>query len=84
MSGEFMSRQSLDRGFLQNFLGYSPRWYKHTVLGFLALNPLLFAVDPYLAGWVLLFEFIFALAMSLRCYPCSRAGCSPSKRSRSE
>ena len=46
MSGEFMSRQSLGRGLLQNFLGYSPRWYKLTVLGFLALNPLLFAIEP--------------------------------------
>jgi NhaB family Na+:H+ antiporter len=69
-----MSQQSLARAFLQNFLGESPRWYKHTILAFLALNPLLFAVNPYLTGWVLLLEFIFTLAMSLRCYPLQPGG----------
>jgi len=69
-----MSQQSLAQAFLQNFLGHSPRWYKQTILGFLVLNPLLFAVNPYVAGWVLLFEFIFTLAMSLRCYPLQPGG----------
>ena len=65
---------TLAQGVLQNFLGDSPRWYKHTVLGFLLLNPVLFAVHPYLAGWVLLFEFLFTLVMSLRCYPLQPGG----------
>lgn len=69
-----MSQQSLAHAFLQNFLGHSPRWYKHTIIGFLVLNPLLFAVNAYVAGWVLLFEFIFTLAMSLRCYPLQPGG----------
>ena len=53
-----MSQQSLLQAFAENFLGDSPRWYKHTIIGFLVLNPILFALDPYAAGWVLLFEFI--------------------------
>lgn len=69
-----MSQPSLPRAFLHNFLGSAPQWYKHTVLGFLVLNPLLFAFNPYLAGWMLLFEFIFTLAMSLRCYPLQPGG----------
>ena len=69
-----MSQQSLAHAFLQNFLGESPHWYKHTIIGFLVLNPILFALNPYLAGWALLFEFIFTLAMSLRCYPLQPGG----------
>ena len=46
-----------------NFLGHSPAWYKRTIVAFLVLNPVLFAVSPYLAGWALVFEFIFTLAM---------------------
>jgi Na+:H+ antiporter, NhaB family len=69
-----MSEQTLAQAFLRNFLGNSPRWYKHTIVGFLVLNPILFAVHPYLAGWVLLLEFIFTLVMSLRCYPLQPGG----------
>jgi len=69
-----MSQQNLAQAFLQNFLGQSPQWYKHTIVGFLLLNPILFAVHPYLAGWVLLFEFLFTLVMSLRCYPLQPGG----------
>jgi NhaB family Na+:H+ antiporter len=57
-----------------NFLGHSPRWYKRTIIAFLVLNPVLFAVSPYLAGWVLVLEFIFTLAMALRCYPLQPGG----------
>ncbi len=52
-----------------NFLGQSPNWYKLTIIGFLFLNPLLFIQNPYVAGWVLVLEFIFTLAMALKCYP---------------
>ena len=45
-----MSQPNLAQAFLQNFLGSSPPWYKHTIVGFLLLNPLLFAVAPYVAG----------------------------------
>jgi Na+:H+ antiporter, NhaB family len=53
-----------------NFLGQAPSWYKRTIVAFLVLNPLLFwLVGPYLTGWILVIEFIFTLAMALKCYP---------------
>ena len=69
-----MSQPNLAQAFLQNFLGSSPPWYKHTIVGFLLLNPLLFAVAPYVAGWLLLCQFLFTLVMSLRCYPLQPGG----------
>jgi Na+:H+ antiporter, NhaB family len=69
------SKPSLRQAFTRNFLGQSPDWYKLTVLGFLVLNPILFfAVNPFLAGWVLVLEFIFTLAMALKCYPLQPGG----------
>jgi hypothetical protein len=63
------------QAFLKNFLGTSPDWYKLTIVGFLILNPLLFFfVNPFLAGWVLIAEFIFTLAMALKCYPLQSGG----------
>jgi NhaB family Na+:H+ antiporter len=63
------------QAFLKNFLGSSPDWYKLTIVGFLILNPLLFFfVNPFLAGWVLILEFIFTLAMALKCYPLQSGG----------
>ncbi|HJP03774.1 MAG: sodium/proton antiporter NhaB [Gammaproteobacteria bacterium] len=67
--------QSLRAAFLQNFLGHSPDWYKAAIVGFLALNPvLLFTVGPVVAGWALVLEFIFTLAMALKCYPLQPGG----------
>jgi NhaB family Na+:H+ antiporter len=57
-----------------NFLGHSPAWYKRTIIAFLLVNPLLFALSPYWAGWVLVLQFIFTLAMALRCYPLQPGG----------
>jgi len=57
-----------------NFLGNSPDWYKVLILGFLILNPFLVALDPHLAGWALVGEFIFTLAMALKCYPLQPGG----------
>ena len=58
-----------------NFLGPAPDWYKGTILCFLLLNPLLFFLfAPFVAGWVLVIEFIFTLAMALRCYPLQPGG----------
>lgn len=63
------------QAFLKNFLGASPDWYKLTIVGFLILNPILFfMVDPFIAGWVLIAEFIFTLAMALKCYPLQPGG----------
>src|SRR5688572_29312642 len=62
------------RALAENFLGNSPEWYKLTIVAFLVLNPILFAFDGYIAGWVLVLEFIFTLAMALRCYPLQPGG----------
>jgi NhaB family Na+:H+ antiporter len=57
------------------FLGSSPAWYKLCVLAFLILNPLtLFVMGPFVAGWLLVAEFIFTLGMALRCYPLQPGG----------
>jgi NhaB family Na+:H+ antiporter len=58
----------------QNFLGNSPVWYKLTIIGFLIVNPIVVTIDPFLAGWVLVVEFIFTLAMALKCYPLQPGG----------
>lgn len=59
----------------KNFLGHAPDWYKKVIVAFLVINPLLFHfVSPYLAGWVLILEFIFTLAMALKCYPLQPGG----------
>jgi len=59
----------------RNFLGNSAEWYKMTILAFLIINPILFfMVDPYIAGWALILEFIFTLAMALKCYPLQPGG----------
>lgn len=66
---------TLGRSFITNFLGHAPVWYKQTIIGFLILNPILFFfVDPFVSGWMLIVEFIFALAMALKCYPLQSGG----------
>ena len=66
---------SLRRAFVDNFLGNSPDWYKWTIVGFLAVNPfLLWALGPVVTGWVLVLQFIFTLAMALKCYPLQPGG----------
>ena len=58
-----------------SFLGHAPGWYKATLLGFLAVNPLVLAgAGPYVAGWLIMLQFIFTLAMALRCYPLQPGG----------
>jgi NhaB family Na+:H+ antiporter len=69
-----VSSQTLIHAFAGSFLGNSPTWYKRTVVAFLIANPIVFAIDPYIAGWVLVIEFIFTLAMALRCYPLQPGG----------
>ncbi len=58
-----------------NFLGHAPDWYKKTILGFLVANALiLYTLGPVIAGWCLIAEFIFTLAMALKCYPLQPGG----------
>jgi len=64
------------------FLGDAPGWYKSTILGFLLFNPILLVIlnitSPIQAGlilgWILLLQFIFTLAMALKCYPLQPGG----------
>ena len=68
-------KPTLSQAFGRAFMGPSPRWYKLTVLAFLVLNPVVMATaGPTETGWVLLGEFIFTLAMALRCYPLQPGG----------
>lgn len=65
---------TLSQALFKNFMGHSPIWYKQAILAFLVLNPILFQVSPFIAGWVLIIEFIFTLAMALKCYPLQPGG----------
>ena len=67
-----MSTHNLGMGqaFVRNFLGEAPNWYKLAIVGFLVLNPIFLAVfGPKATGWLFIAEFIFTLAMALKCYP---------------
>ncbi|MGY8771991.1 MAG: sodium/proton antiporter NhaB [Gammaproteobacteria bacterium] len=65
----------------QMFLGSSPDWYKNTIIAFLIFNPIaLYALNylglngAFFIGWFLLLEFIFTLALALKCYPLQPGG----------
>lgn len=59
----------------RNFLGSAPRWYKLTIVAFLVANPIVLLVaGPFVAGWLIVGEFIFTLAMALQCYPLQPGG----------
>jgi len=58
----------------ENFLGHSPSWYKLTIIGFLIANPIIAQYSEFVAGWILVLEFIFTLAMALKCYPLQPGG----------
>ena len=67
--------KTLSSAFIHNFLGHAPSWYKQTIIMFLVLNPiLLYALGPTVTGWLLIGEFIFTLAMALKCYPLQPGG----------
>jgi len=66
---------TFSQAIMRNFLGNSPVWYKQAIIGFLILNPILLMVaGPVTTGWVLIFEFIFTLALALKCYPLQPGG----------
>ena len=75
--------------FVHNFMGVAPVWYKQTVVGFLILNLFIFlawkfapvfGIEDYvttiktIAGWIIVLQFIFTLAMALQCYPLQPGG----------
>jgi NhaB family Na+:H+ antiporter len=66
---------SLPQALARNFLGHSPVWYKWTIVLCLLANPLiLWFAGPTVAGWCIVAEFIFTLAMALKCYPLQPGG----------
>ena len=70
-----MTTLTSSQAIYQNFLGEAPNWFKNSIIFFLILNPiLLFSVGPYITGWILILEFIFTLAMALKCYPLQSGG----------
>ncbi|MCO7225420.1 sodium/proton antiporter NhaB [Pleionea sp. CnH1-48] len=70
--------QSFSSALLDNFLGNAPDWYKKTIVLFLIINPIIYFAagdaGPTIAGWALILEFIFTLAMALKCYPLQPGG----------
>jgi len=63
------------------FLGNAPGWYKSTIIGFLIINPPLLMIlnslgldGNFIIGWIFLLEFIFTLALALKCYPLQPGG----------
>ncbi len=62
----------------KNFLGHSPTWYKQAIIVFLIINPIVYLgfgeAGHFIAGWLLIAEFIFTLAMALKCYPLQPGG----------
>ena len=62
------------RQFASSFLGNSPVWYKIFIVLCLIFNPIIFTHNHFVAGWLLLAEFIFTLAMALKCYPLQPGG----------
>ncbi len=58
-----------------SFLGSSPRWFKITMIFFLIVNiPIFFLFEPSVISWLFIGEFIFTLAMALKCYPLQSGG----------
>ena len=65
----------LSESFVHNFLGHSPKWYKLSIVAFLIINPIVLATfGPFVTGWLLIGEFIFTLALALKCYPLQPGG----------
>ena len=61
--------------FMELFLGPTPMWYKQAVIAALVLNvPAYFILGPLVTSWIILFEFIFTLAMALKCFPLQPGG----------
>lgn len=57
------------------FLGNSPRWYKQIMIFFLIFNIVsFFTLGKTVTSWLFIAEFIFTLAMALKCYPLQSGG----------
>ena len=59
----------------ESFLGHTPRWYKQAIAISLLLNVVVYlTLGPLATGWLILAEFIFTLAMALKCFPLQPGG----------
>lgn len=57
------------------FLGNSPKWFKMTMISFLIFNIFsFFVLGKTITAWLFIAEFIFTLAMALKCYPLQSGG----------
>jgi len=56
------------------FLGNSPKWFKSTMIFFLIINIPVYFINPTICSWLFIGEFIFTLAMALKCYPLQSGG----------
>lgn len=57
------------------FLGDSPKWFKTIMILFLVINiPVYFLLPHSIVSWMFIAEFIFTLAMALKCYPLQSGG----------
>ncbi|SEM02207.1 sodium/proton antiporter, NhaB family [Aquimarina amphilecti] len=57
------------------FLGNSPKWFKTVMIGFLIFNVFsFFFLGKTVTSWIFIGEFIFTLAMALKCYPLQSGG----------
>ena len=60
---------------LKNFLGNSRKWFKFTIISFLIVNIFsFFVLGKTVTSWIFILEFIFTLAMALKCYPLQSGG----------
>ncbi len=60
---------------LKYFLGNSPKWFKTAMVGFLIFNIFSYYIlGKTITSWLFIVEFIFTLAMALRCYPLQSGG----------
>ncbi len=64
---------------MKYFLGNSPKWFKLTMIIFMIANAVLYFTLPdalagTIVGWMFIGEFIFTLAMALKCYPLQSGG----------
>jgi len=67
--------KTIAQSMMDNFLGNAASWFKLTIIFFLLINPIVMVVmGPFVAGWLLVGEFIFCLAMALKCYPLQPGG----------
>lgn len=57
------------------FLGNSPKWFKTIMISFLIFNVFSYYIlGPTITAWIFIGEFIFTLAMALKCYPLQSGG----------